>query len=191
MKKQIKKAIKYLSSLVFCNFYRILRIFPNNDPIMGCMLPFARRDKWWQTLLFPIVAIISFDFITRNIGIWTIGTTLTYSFVGLLFYLYFKNKKNVGLKTYAKSSVIGVLIFDFLTGPIMSSYLFKMPFIVATLGQIPFTIMHLTSAVTLTVILAPVLDPSVRITVQQAFAKHLHAIKFLSSTHILEVHKNE
>ena len=173
----MNKGIKYFLGLAACNFYRLLKFFPNNDPIMGFTLPFARRDKWWQAMLFPAIAMTSFDLITMKVGIWTIFTTATYGLIGLLFYAYFKRKKRVGLKTYAKSSAIGVLIFDVLTGPIMSSYLFKMPLSAAVLGQIPFTIMHLASAIAFTILLAPVLDPAIRLNVRKSFEMHLQKVK--------------
>lgn len=152
---------KYLISLIFCNFYRLLRIFPNNDPIMGFTLPLACRGKWWHALFFPIIAMVSFDIITMKVGVWTAGTALVYGSIGLLFYKYFRKKKIVSLKTYAGSSIIGVLIFDFLTGPVMSSFMFGIPFSVAFIGQIPFTAFHLASATTFTILLAPVLDPQI------------------------------
>lgn len=104
----------------------------------------------------------SFDFLVGKIGVWTIITSFAYGLIGFIFYMYFKNKKSIGLKTYAKSSIAGVLLFDISTGPIMSSFLFRLPFEIALIGQIPFTILHLASAVTLTIILAPVLDAELR-----------------------------
>ena len=178
--------LKYAISIVFCNFYRLLKLFPNNDPIMGFALPFARRDKWWQAVLFPAIAMASFDFITMRIGIWTIGTAAAYGFVGLLFYKHFKEKKKVGLKSYAKSSVAGVLVFDFLTGPIMSSYAFKMPLMAAFIGQVPFTLLHLASGLAFTLMLAPVLDPDVRATVHQETARFAHNAKLLLSQYFWE-----
>jgi len=157
----MNERMKCLASLVFCNLYRFLRVFPNNDPVMGFALPLARRGKWWHALLFPVIAMVSFDIITMRLGIWTAGTALVYGLVGLLFFKYFKNKKKVGLKTYAGGSVLGVLIFDFFTGPVMSSFIFGMPFAAAFIGQIPFTAMHLASATAFTLLLAPVLDPQV------------------------------
>lgn len=168
----MKKTAKYLGSLVFCNFYRLLRLFPNNDPVMGCALPFARQYKWWQAMLFPILAMISFDFLTLRLGIWTMGTALTYGFIGLLFFLYFKRKKKIGFKTYASSSILGILLFDFLTGPIMSSIVFRMPFEMAFIGQITFTLMHLASGIILTILIAPVLDPALRPTVRNFLTRH-------------------
>jgi hypothetical protein len=66
-----------------------------------------------------------------------------------------------------------VLLFDFITGPIMSSYMFRLPFEVALAGQIPFTAMHLASAVALTSIIAPVVDPELRLNLQSAFSGYL------------------
>lgn len=173
----MNKTIKYTIGLVFCNLYRLLRIFPNNDPIMGFALPLSRRGKWWHAMLFPITAMVSFDLITMRIGIWTLGTSLVYGLVGLIFYKYFKRKKKVWLKTYAGASIIGVLVFDFLTGPIMSSYIFGMPFVVALIGQIPFTAMHLASATTFTILLAPVLDPQVAESVSLGVSKNCEKLK--------------
>jgi predicted membrane protein len=125
---------------------------------MGVMLPYAKQEKWWAAPLFAFITMASFDLITWKVGIWTIVTSLTYAGIGLLFYFYYKKKKKVGLKEYLGSGVVGVLIFDFITGPIMSSWLFQMPFEVALVGQVPFTLLHLASVSIFIVILTPLLD---------------------------------
>lgn len=176
------KFLRYLAGLIFCNIYRFLRIFPNNDPIMGFMLPFARRDRWWQALLFPLIAMISFDFIVGKIGIWTLGTAGTYALLGVFFHFRLRNEKKMSLKKYAKNSVIGVLIFDFFTGPVMSSFAFGMPFAVAFIGQIPFTVMHLVSATFLTVLIVPFLDVQVMHSVQENYCNYLNKFKKLFVT---------
>ncbi|MFH0955521.1 MAG: hypothetical protein V1777_05440 [Candidatus Micrarchaeota archaeon] len=162
MKNKSKNALTFFGGLVLTSAYRLLRIFPNNDPIMGFALPIARNQKWWQAFLFPALAMACFDVLTAKVGPWTVITAVLYGTIGVMFHFYFRKKTKVGLGTYAKLSVVGVLAFDFFTGPIMTSYLFKIPFSVALIGQIPFTLLHLASAVTITVLLAPVLDPSVR-----------------------------
>lgn len=57
------KILKYVLSILFCNAYRLLKFTPNNNPIMSCMLPFAKQDTWWKAplLITPIFdrAIIS------------------------------------------------------------------------------------------------------------------------------------
>ena len=177
----MNKTLKYLGSLVFCNAYRFLRIFPNNDPIMGSTLAFSRNGKWWHALLFPIIAMVSFDFVTMRVGIWTIGTSLTYGLIALLFFKYFKSKKIIGLKHYASGSVLGVLIFDFITGPIMSSIFFRIPFEIAFIGQVPFTLLHLASAVPLTVLIVPVLDPAIRPGIRAELARLEQKFRLLLS----------
>jgi len=155
------KIAKYALSILFCNAYRLLRFIPNNDPIMGCMLPFSKQGKWWQGALFAFLTMASFDLITMKAGVWTIVTAGTYAALGLMFYFAYKKIKQVKLKHYLASGVIGVLIFDFITGPIMSSWLFKISFEAAFIGQIPFTVMHLLTATGFILIITPLLDRAI------------------------------
>jgi len=152
------KIVKYILSILFCNLYRLLRFIPNNDPIMGCMLPFSRQDKWWSAGLFAFITMVSFDLLTGMVGDWTWITALTYAGLGILFHQIYKNKKKINLKTYLGSGILGVLIFDFITGPVMSSWMFQMSFETAFIGQIPFTLLHLASVSAFIVILTPLLD---------------------------------
>ncbi len=155
------KLIKYVLSILFCNAYRFLRIIPNNDPIMGCMLPFSRQDRWWQGALFALVTMISFDFITMKVGMWTVVTALTYAGLGLLFHFAYKRIGKVKLKHYLGSGVVGVLIFDFVTGVLFGPAMFGMSFVQAFIGQIPFTVMHLLTVSGFILILTPLLDRAV------------------------------
>ncbi len=177
-----KIALKYLASLLFCNVYRFLRLFPNNDPLIGFALPFARTGKWWHSTIFVFIAVFSFDFLTSGIGIWTYGTALAYSLVTLMFHLYVRHRKEIGLAVYAKSSIVGILVFDFLTGPVLSSYAFGMPFEVAFFGQIPFTLTHLASGLAFTLMLAPVLDPAVGKSVYEKLVRLGVRVKHLLSS---------
>ena len=155
------KLIKYVLSILFCNAYRLLRIIPNNDPIMGVMLPFSRQDRWWQGALFALVTMISFDFITMKVGMWTAVTACTYAGLGLLFLLVYKRVGKVKLKHYLGSGVVGVLIFDFVTGVLFGPVMFGMSFVQAFIGQIPFTVMHLLTVSGFILILTPLLDRAV------------------------------
>lgn len=156
------KILKFIISIIFSNLYRLLRIFPNNDPIMGIMLPFAKQEKWYYGFLFAIITMASFDIITRKVGIWTLVTSLTYGALGILFYFTYRIMAKKGITIYRKvyfiSGIVGVLIFDFITGPIMSSFIFNMSFSAAFIGQIPFTLRHLFSVSFFTLVLSPILD---------------------------------
>ena len=176
------KLAKYALSILFCNAYRLLRFIPNNDPIMGCMLPFARRDKAWKAALFAFITMASFDFITMKAGAWTIVTAGTYALLALVFGLIYNRMKTVKLRHYLGSGISGVLIFDFITGPIMSSYLFKIPFSVAFVGQIPFTILHLLTVSGFILILTPILDKLVVANPQLEDSKVLNKFRFFART---------
>jgi len=155
------KVLKYILSILFCNGYRLLRFIPNNDPIMGCMLPFARQGKWWQAALFALITMVSFDIITMRVGIWTLVTGLTYAGLGLGFHLTYKRIGKVKLKHYLGSGIVGVLIFDFVTGVLFGPAMFGMSFMQALVGQIPFTLMHLATVTGFVLIITPILDRAI------------------------------
>jgi len=154
------KIIKYFLSIFLINSLRFLKIFPNNDPIMSALLPFSKQDKWIHSMLFPLIAMISFDLITFKVGYWTIGTALTYSFIGLMIHFYLRNRK-ASMKTYFGLGVAGILFFDLVTGVIMGPMLFGQNFWIALLGQIPFTLLHLASGTLYIALITPFLDKHV------------------------------
>jgi len=155
------KTAKYAIGILFCNAYRLLRFIPNNDPIMGCMLPFAKQGKWWHAALFALITMVSFDFITMRVGLWTAVTAGTYASLGLLFHFQYKRIKQVKLKHYLGSGVAGVLIFDFVTGVLFGPVMFGMTFAQALIGQVPFTILHLLTVSGFVLIITPLLDRTV------------------------------
>lgn len=155
------KILKYALSILFCNGYRLLRFIPNNDPIMGVMLPFSKQDKWWQGALFALITMVSFDLITGMVGIWTVVTALTYGGLGVMFHITYKRIKNVKMKHYLGSGVVGVLIFDFITGVVAGPVMFGMSFTQAAIGQIPFTVIHLVTVTGFILIITPILDRAV------------------------------
>lgn len=144
---------------------RWARIFPNNDPIMAVMLPCAKRGRA-AAFAFPVVAMVLFDILSRRVGIWTAVTAGTYGLLGLaLAFVYAalaRRGRTIGTATFLVSGVVGVLIFDFITGPILSSVMFRMSFAQAFVGQIPFTLKHLASVSAYTVVVSPVLDRLLR-----------------------------
>jgi len=140
---------------------RWVRLFPNNDPIMAVMLPCAKRGRA-AAFAFPMVAMVLFDILSRKVGIWTAVTAGTYGLLGLGFSFVYsalgKRGRRIGPATFLVSGVVGVLVFDFITGPILSSAMFRMSFAQAFVGQIPFTLKHLASVSAYTIVVSPVLD---------------------------------
>ena len=150
---------KYAKGFVIAQLVRFLKVFPNNDPLMGFVLPAAKNEKWWKAPLFAFSAIIIFDLLT-SFGVWSIVTAATYALVAVGARFFLKNKKS-SLFIYAKTSVLGILAFDFVTGPLMSTFLFQQNFFVTMLLQIPFTAMHVISGTILAAIIVPFYDPVV------------------------------
>ncbi len=136
-------------------------LFPNNDPIMAVMLPCAKRGRV-AAVAFPVAAMVLFDILSQRVGIWTAVTAGTYGLLGLAFSLAYaalaRRGRPVGRLTFLVSGAAGVLVFDFVTGPIMSSFIFRMSFAQAFVGQIPFTLKHLASVTAYTLVVSPALD---------------------------------
>ena len=97
--------------------------------------------------------------ISGTIGLWTLTGALTWGLVGIIFTL---QKPDGSPLAFAKLGIAGTLVFDMITGPILSPLLWGMPFQDAFIGQIPFTLKHLLGIGAISVILAPLIFPSVR-----------------------------
>ena len=140
---------------------RLARFFPNNDPIMAVTLPYAKRGRV-AAFVFPVLAMVLFDLLSRRVGIWTLVTAGTYGLIGLGFSSLYSRRaahgRVVGRGTFFLSGIVGVLIFDFVTGPAMSSALFQVTFAQAFVGQVPFTLKHLVSVSLYAVVVSPLLD---------------------------------
>lgn len=155
------RVISFVTRFIFGTVLRFVKFFPNNDPVMGLMLPSSRKSIA-EAALFAFLSMFFFDYITSGIGTWTIVTSLTYASLAVLLGLAFSKIKTVTLKHYFLASVIGVLVFDIITGPLMSTFIFRQPLLLTVLSQVPFTIWHLISGVTYTISFALVLDPDIR-----------------------------
>ncbi|MFH1175074.1 MAG: hypothetical protein V1725_08155 [archaeon] len=154
--------IKYIIGLAVCFLIRLLPFRPANmEPIMTTTLPFSKKWGWAAGALFGMLSIVLFDLIHPTpgfprFGIWTLVTAVLYGLVGVAAGLYLKKREGTILR-YTGFAVIATLVYDFLTGPIMSSMIFNMPFSTALIGQIPFTLMHLLGNVIGAAIISPLL----------------------------------
>jgi hypothetical protein len=176
----VKETKSFLTQVVLANVLRLFRVFPNNDPVMGFMLPQTRKSAW-KAALFAFTTMVIFDIITMKVGVWTLVTALTYAALAVGFSLFFKKIKTTKITHYLSASVIGILLFDLITGPIMSSVMFSQSLLITTLGQIPFTFYHLISGVTWVVIIAPVYDLDIRAQYSEYKNQVLTQIKHISN----------
>jgi uncharacterized membrane protein YuzA (DUF378 family) len=167
MEKQNKvnngNRFRMILSILIANGIRLLRIIPNNDPIMSMALPYSRRSSALTSFVFPLITMVSFDFVTNLLGSWTLVTAITYGLIGLIFHYYLKGKDKVGMKTYLGCGVLGVLGFDFVTGVLATPIMFGMTVQAAFMGQIPFTAMHLLTTCAFILVVTPLLDKQVLI----------------------------
>jgi len=176
----IKSTKSFVSQVVLANLLRLFRVFPNNDPIMGFMLPQARKSMW-KAAIFAFSTMVLFDIITLKVGMWTVVTASTYALIAIGFSFFFKKIKVAKISHYLGASVIGILLFDLITGPIMSSFLFNQSLLMTTLGQIPFTFYHLVSGLTWVVIIAPFYDLDIRKQYSSYKNQILVQIKYISN----------
>jgi hypothetical protein len=95
----------------------------------------------------------------QSVGLWTLTGALSW---GIVAYIFSRQKPDGSPFTFAKLGLGGTLIFDAITGVILSPLVWGMPWGDALVGQIPFTIKHLFGIAAVSLILAPVLFPSVR-----------------------------
>lgn len=156
-----RNVFKLALSLLIANAIRLLRIIPNNDPIMSMALPYSKRSAAITSFLFPFITMASFDMVTNAVGPWTAVTSVTYGLLGLAFHYVLRGREKVGMKSYLGYGVAGVLVFDFITGVLATPFLFGMPVWQALVGQIPFTAMHLLTTVGFIIIVTPLLDREV------------------------------
>lgn len=155
-----KNVFRLFLSMLIANGIRLIRIIPNNDPIMSMTLPYARRSSALTSFFFPFITIFVFDLVTY-FGPWTWVTAFTYGFIGLAAHYLLKNKEKVGIKTYLGFGIVGVLVYDFITGVVATPLLFGGTFMQALIGQIPFTAMHLLTSSVFILIVTPLLDKEV------------------------------
>ncbi|MFA6213751.1 MAG: hypothetical protein WC717_00550 [Candidatus Micrarchaeia archaeon] len=95
----------------------------------------------------------------QSIGLWTMTGALSW---GLVAYLFSRQRPDGKPFTFGKLGIGGTLLFDALTGPIASTFVWGIPFPDALLGQVPFTLKHLFGIAAVSLLLAPLLFPVVR-----------------------------
>lgn len=157
--KKPENIFKYAIGFAICIFIRLvtrLVPLPNIEPVTTTMMPFGKKSGWLAGALFGAASIAIFDLITNQLGIWTLVTAVMFGLIGAFAGLYLKKKDN-RIRHYIGFSVAATLAYDFITGPIMSSILFRMPFMAALIGQIPFTFWHLGGNIALAGLLSPAL----------------------------------
>lgn len=129
---------------------------PNLEPVMAFVMPISKRYGVMMSFVFGFLSIVIYDSLTAGWGIWTFITSLAYGFLSLGAYSFFQNRS--GWKNYAFYSIMATIIYDAITGFTLGPIFWGQSFMVALIGQIPFTIIHLLGNVSFAIILSPVID---------------------------------
>jgi uncharacterized membrane protein len=165
--------LKFTFGIVLLYLLRLIPMpLPNFEPIMATTLPFAKKYGKIAGMLFPIIAIIAFDLITRP-GMWTIYTAITYGMIGFAAGKYFGSIKKVKMRNYLGFGIAGTLAYDAITA-LVFGFQFGQPLAVTIIGQIPFTIYHLLGNALMIGILVPIINraiienPSMELDMQKA-----------------------
>lgn len=151
------KSLKYITTFSFVLLFRLLPFrAPNVEPVMATIMPIGKTGGYLMSFSFGFFSIFFFDLFTSGIGVWTIITAFSYGFVGLFAKYYFKNRS--GWKSYAKYAFVSTIVYDIVTGLSVGPLFFGQSFMMALMGQIPFTILHLIGNVSFAIVLSPVIE---------------------------------
>ncbi|MEX2436908.1 MAG: hypothetical protein WD471_01985 [Candidatus Paceibacterota bacterium] len=150
--------IKFLLSWVIILIIRLIPFRPPNvEPILATLMPFSKRYSKISIFLFGFMSMVVLDFVMSSVGIWTLITGTAYGLLGLWSCSYFEKRKG-NIKNFVVFSIFGTLAYDFVTGLLIGPIFFGQPFLVALIGQIPFTLNHLVGNIAFAVILSPIIQ---------------------------------
>ena len=148
--------LKYLIALAGCVLLRLVPFRPANvEPLMASVMPISKRSNYLASFMFGFLGVLIYDLFT-GFGVWTWVTGLTYGLLGIGSAFYFRNRESSAKNDFCYG-VVATVIYDVITGLIMGPVIFHQSFMVALIGQIPFTGRHLLGNMVLSVTLSPVI----------------------------------
>ena len=144
---------KFAFGLALCVLARLFAFAPNVEPIMGFTMPYAKKYGKYAGLAFALIAMVSIDFFTQRLGLWTLYTAGAYAVIGFAAGRFFETRKS-NRKNFLAFAVAGTLFFDVATA-LLFGWQFRQPLELTLLGQIPFTASHLLSNAAAALLLSP------------------------------------
>lgn len=155
MHTQKKNWFKFTLTLLVCLLFRLIPFRPPNiEPLLTAGMPISQAYGPYVGFLFGFSSIFIYDIFTSGIGAWTWITGIAYGIIAFGASQFFKNRKGTA-SNYAVFAILATIFFDIITGLTVGPLFFNQPFLVAVVGQIPFTLMHLVGNVSFAVILSP------------------------------------
>jgi uncharacterized membrane protein len=152
----MKQSLKFIVTLLLGFFLRLIPFRPANfEPIMGSMMPFAKRYGALTSGLFGFASIVLYDLVTKY-GAWTWETAITYGLISVWAASFFQ-KRDANRGNFVAFALMGTLVYDFITGPLLPTLLHHGNFMALTIAQIPFTLSHLAGNLIFAAVVSPVL----------------------------------
>lgn len=146
---------KVFIGFIVCLLVRLLPFRPPNiEPILATQMPFSKAYGKWVGFMFGLSSIVLFDLVTGSLGAWTFFTAISYGLIGLWAGVYFKKRAN-NATTYVGFAIISTIVYDAITGLTIGPFFFHQHFVVAVIGQIPFTMLHLLGNISFAFVLSP------------------------------------
>lgn len=128
---------------------------PNVEPMLATVMPFSKRYGVFGSFMFGFLGIVLYDVVTSGWGSWTWVTAFCYGALGIAAHYYFRNREAT-VRSFLTFGVPGTILYDAVTmliGPVFH----HQSLILAVMGQIPFTTLHLLGTVVFSTILSPAL----------------------------------
>ncbi len=151
-----KNKIKVIAIFIGCLLFRLIPFrAPNVEPIMASIMPLGRKFGALWAFLFGFASIFLYDLLT-HFGPWTLIVGITYGFVGLASFFYFK-RFQASIFNFVIFSFFATIVFDAITG-ILFAPIFGQTMWNAFVLQIPFTALHLAGNIGFAITLSPLMD---------------------------------
>ena len=149
-------SLKFLLSWTAVFLFRLIPFRPPNfEPMLATVMPFSKRYGIVGSFLFGFLGIVLYDAITSGWGSWTAVTAICYGLLGVAAHLFFKNR-DASVRNFLLFGIPATVAYDAVTMMIGPLFM-QQPLMAALIGQISFTLMHLTGTTVFSVLLSPAL----------------------------------
>lgn len=150
-------ALKFVAGFVGTLAVRLITPvlgWSNISPLMATQLAGSKAYGPLVGGLYGALSIVLLDALVGRVGSWTVLTAVSYGAVGVAGGYFLRNRAG-SVKNFVMISIIGTLFFDLVTGVLAGPIMFGQPFMVALVGQIPFTLRHLAGNMFFAAVLSP------------------------------------
>ncbi|MCX6767651.1 MAG: hypothetical protein NTY90_02910 [Candidatus Micrarchaeota archaeon] len=147
-------ALKFAGGLAAAILLRLPQAVPNVEPVMAFVLPYSKAYGALAGFAFAFISVLSFDFISGRVGVWTLYTAVPYGLIGLFAAKYLGSREK--RSSYAAYAAGATIAYDAVTA-FMFGLQFNQPLWLTFVGQVPFTLVHLAGNISLSAVVSPLI----------------------------------